>query len=244
MEVDRDYREAISFVIKVIIFFIAVFILAAKLLFPVSLPEAPEPAYEAQPFLDRETLDAIDRLIESLEQLTQELGKYSDISDATGLPAGVLACITAQARENGFDPSETLGRIQHESGFDPDAVSINRKGGKVVSADIGLMQINSKTAPWLWEQVMDTLYCPDTEVAEGITVDGRLFDPYINVRLGSWYYGQLLKQYGDDKEKANTAYNRGGGGLSRWISSRGTARSPYSARVMSLSSRWAGIDEM
>ena len=184
-----------------------------------------------------ETLKALDRLTESMTELKRELMKYEDLSEQTGLSAGVLACIKTEAQNNGFDPSETLGRIQHESGFDPDCISVNRG-----SADIGLMQINSLTAPGLWAQVMDSPYDPGLEVAEGIFVDSRLFDPYINIRLGSWYYGQLLRQYQGSREHANTAYNRGEKGLERWMASRGTARSEYSERVMSLSIGWTSID--
>ena len=192
-------------------------------------PKSGNPApHQVQHGFDGNT-GAIDSLIKSLEQ-QQELQKYNDLSEQTSLPEGVLACITAQARANGFDPSETLGRIQLESNFDPDCVSLNKdENGKVLSVDIGLMQINSKTAPWLWGKVMDTPYDPTLEVVEGIYIDERLFDPVANIKMGSWFYGKLLKQYNGDREKANTAYNRGPGGLNLWIASRGTARSPYSA---------------
>ena len=205
--------------------------------------EAPQPQHQIQHGFDEATLEAIDSLIKSLEQLEQELQKYNDLSEQTSLPEGVLACITAQARANGFDPSETLGRIQLESGFDADCISLNKdENGKVLSVDIGLMQINSKTAPWLWSKVMGTPYDPTLEVVEGIYIDERLFDPVANIKMGSWFYGQLLKQYNGDREKANTAYNRGPGGLNVWIASRGTARSPYSDRVMGLADKWIEID--
>ena len=91
---------------------------------------------------------------------------------------------------------------------------------------------------------MDTPYDPTLEVVEGIYIDERLFDPVANIKMGSWFYGQLLKQYNGDREKANTAYNRGPGGLNLWIASRGTARSPYSATVMGLADKWTSIDEI
>jgi len=207
--------------------------------------EAPQSQPQIQHGFDKETLDALDELIKSLEQLEQELRKYNDLSDRTSLPEGVLACINAQARANGYDPSESLGRIQLESGFDANNVSLNKdENGKITSADIGLMQINSETAPWLWGVVMDTPYDPTLEVAEGIYIDERLFDPVANIKMGSWYYGSFLRQYNGDREKANTAYNRGPGGLNVWIASRGTARSPYSDRVMGLADKWTSIDEI
>jgi hypothetical protein len=207
--------------------------------------EVPQPQHQIQHGFDEATLEALDELIKSLEQLEHELQKYNDLSQRTSLPEGVLACITAQARANGFDPSETLGRIQLESNFDPDCVSLNKdENGKVLSVDIGLMQINSKTAPWLWGVVMGTPYEAAYEVVEGIHIDERLFDPVANIKMGSWFYGQLLKQYNGDRERANTAYNRGPGGLNVWIASRGTARSPYSATVMGLADKWTSIDEI
>jgi hypothetical protein len=232
---------------------IAIGFVIAAIISPVLPPEpAPEVEVEApqvqpqvQHGFDKETLDALDELIKSLEQLEQELSKYNDLSQQTSLPEGWLACINAQARANGFDPSESMGRIQLESGFDADCISLNKDdNGKVVSADIGLMQINSETAPWLWGKVMGTPYDPNLEVVEGVFIDERLFDPVTNIKMGSWFYGQLLKQYNGDREKANTAYNRGEYGLEKWIASRGTARSPYSATVMGLADKWTSIDEM
>lgn len=210
---------------------------------PVPEVQAQTPQPQIQHDFDKETLEALDALIKSLEQLEQELSKYNDLSDKTNLPEWWLACINTQARANGYDPSESMGRIQLESGFDPNNISLNRDdNGKVLSADIGLMQINSETAPWLWGVVMDTPYEATYEVADGIFIDERLFDPIANIKMGSWFYGTLLKQYNGDRERANTAYNRGEYGLERWIASRGTARSPYSAKVMGLSDRWVEID--
>jgi len=207
--------------------------------------EVPQPQPQVQHGFDEATLEAIDDLIKSLEQLEQELQKYNDLSEQTSLPEGWLACINAQAKANGFDPSESLGRIQLESGFDANNVSLNKdENGKITSVDIGLMQINSKTAPWLWGVVMDTPYEATYEVVEGIHIDERLFDPVANIKMGSWYYGSFLRQYNGDRVKANTAYNRGPGGLNLWIADRGTARSPYSATVMGLADKWTSIDEI
>lgn len=189
-------------------------------------------------------LAALDKLIQSLSELERELSKYNTLSAQTGLPEGVLVFIKSEAIKNGFNPSESLGKIQLESGFNPSCISFNRdSSGKIVSADIGLWQINSKTAPWLWTKVFPGIdYITDYEVAEGVIIDSRLLDPVINTRLGSWYHGYLLRQYKGDRDQAHTAYNRGERGLEKWVANRGTARSPYSERVLSLSGEWTSID--
>lgn len=208
------------------------------------MPE--EPLSEHPEFIDTEILAKLDRIIESLTELKQELEKYEDLSDQTGLSESVLAVIKAEAVKNGFDPSESLGKIQLESQFNPDSVGLNRdRSGKVISADIGLWQINSKTAPWLWTKVFPGIdYIADYEVAEGVIIDSRLLDPVINTKLGSWYHGYLLRQYKGDRDQAHTAYNRGERGLEKWVASRGTARSPYSTKVISLSNKWTSIDSL
>jgi soluble lytic murein transglycosylase len=48
-----------------------------------------------------------------------------------------------------------------------------------------------------------------------------LYAPEINIRLGSWYLGQLLKRFGHPALAA-AAYNAGPPAVSRWTKSKGT----------------------
>jgi soluble lytic murein transglycosylase-like protein len=244
----RDVGYLVLCFILILLFIFACYFAGASI--GLSTPEVeapqPQPQPQAQHGFDKETLEALDALIKSLEQLEQELRKYNDLSNRTGLSEVILACIKAEATRNGFAPSESLGKIQLESQFNPDSVGLNKNSsGKIISADIGLWQINSKTAPWLWAKVFPGIdYIADYEVAEGIFIDSRLFDPVVNTKLGSWFHGYLLKQYAGDRERAHTAYNRGEGGLEKWMASRGTARSPYSAKVIHLSNQWKGVNDL
>lgn len=185
--------------------------------------------------------ELLDEIEQDLEWIRGELARYEKLSKQTGLPAGVLWCMENHAELYGFSLCESIARAEAESNFDPEAVGINRdKNGKIKSVDVGLMQINSKTAPWLWKQVFEEPYNPQYEIAEKIYIDEKLFDPYISVKLGSWYYFHLLHNH-KDFHKANTAYNRGDAGLEKWMANRGTARSPYSEKIMNLSKKWEGM---
>lgn len=86
--------------------------------------------------------------------------------------------------------------IKAESNFKEDVVS--KMGAK------GLMQLMSSTA----EEVAKPL---------GISVDDKnIFDPDININLGTKYLSSLLSKYGN-KELALAAYNAGSGNVDNWI---------------------------
>ena len=86
--------------------------------------------------------------------------------------------------------------IQVESTFRPDAIS--RKGA------IGLMQIMPETAAWLGEQRGQTITKDD------------LFDPKINVEVGTLYLKYLLDRFPTDYA-ALAAYNAGPTNARRWL---------------------------
>lgn len=109
-------------------------------------------------------------------------------------------------------PHDLARRLIHlESQGDPGATSD--------TCDHGLMQLNCNTWPWLAE-------------AAGVGPNADPSDPSDNLRMGFWYLAYLRDKYGGDWEKTLSAYNLGERGFSRWIASRGTARTAYSSTIM------------
>ncbi|USG64418.1 lytic transglycosylase domain-containing protein [Brevibacillus ruminantium] len=96
------------------------------------------------------------------------------------------------------DPHLVLAIIRSESGFQPDRVS--KKGA------IGLMQVMPDTAEWIIEQA-------------GLKPKGEdyLYDPDMNIQMGTWYLSFLEKRYEGDPVKVIAAYNAGPGKVSSWL---------------------------
>ena len=101
----------------------------------------------------------------------------------------IEAAIVREARRNGLDPIFVSAVIQVESSFDPYAVS--------GAGAYGLMQLMPPTAQWLMRE-------PDLRAA-------HLFDPVLNIELGTGYLAQLMKRFDGDVHRALIAYNAGPG---------------------------------
>jgi len=100
----------------------------------------------------------------------------------------------------GLDPMLVAGVVHQESAFDPEA-----RSGKNA---IGLMQLLPATARRLAHE-------------EKISYStARLTDPDYNVRLGTAYLAQLLKQFGTT-EQALAAYNAGEDRVEEWTAGQG-----------------------
>lgn len=104
--------------------------------------------------------------------------------------------VTRYAEECEVDPLLIYAIIKAESDFNPEAKSHN--GAK------GLMQLMDKTA---------------IELSKNKEVD--LYDPETNIRLGTYYFSQLLEKYNSQVGIALAAYNAGMGNVNNWIE-RGT----------------------
>lgn len=96
------------------------------------------------------------------------------------------------------DPYLILAVIRSESGFQPERVS--KKGA------IGLMQVMPETAEWIVEQAN---LQPSGE--------NYLYDPVMNIHIGTWYLSFLEKRYEGDPVKMIAAYNAGPGKVSNWL---------------------------
>lgn len=102
------------------------------------------------------------------------------------------------SQENEIDPLLTFAIIKAESNFNR---NIKSKSGA-----IGLMQLMESTAI---EQA--------EEVNEEIIVTESLYNPEINIKIGTKYYSKLIKKYNNNTLLALAAYNAGIGNVDNWI---------------------------
>jgi soluble lytic murein transglycosylase len=106
----------------------------------------------------------------------------------------IEVAIVRESRRNGLDPLLIAAVIQVESHFDPFAVS-------GVGA-FGLMQLMPPTAQWLYEK---------DEGGGGKLRPAHLFNPVLNIELGSAYLAELMNRFDGDLQLALIAYNAGPG---------------------------------
>jgi peptidoglycan lytic transglycosylase len=130
----------------------------------------------------------------------EQLGVSRFMKDSTALWGDerrrVEAAIVREARRNGLDPLLVAAVIQVESRFDPFAVS-------GVGA-CGLMQLMPPTAQWLLDKDSDTSN-------DGKLRPAHLFNPVLNIELGTTYLAQLMDRFDGDLSQALIAYNAGPG---------------------------------
>ncbi len=107
--------------------------------------------------------------------------------------------ITSYADANGIKYETVCAIINVESGFNPNAVS--NKGAS------GYMQLMEPTANWGIESLG----------LENITYDD-IFDPELNIALGTWYFANLQRQFGSEN-LAIISYNAGSGNVTKWLDS-------------------------
>ncbi|MBO5479056.1 MAG: lytic transglycosylase domain-containing protein [Clostridia bacterium] len=101
------------------------------------------------------------------------------------------------AEEYEVDPLLIFAIIKVESNFNPNVVSSSQA--------IGLMQLMDTTAEEL-----------ATKLDLTFTQKSSLYNPELNIRLGTKYFSDLLKEY-NNIPLALTAYNAGKGNVKRWI---------------------------
>lgn len=101
------------------------------------------------------------------------------------------------SEENDIDPLLTFSIIKAESNF--------KRHIKSSSGAIGLMQLMESTAI---EEA--------NELGEEIVVTEALYNPEMNIKLGTKYFAKLIKKY-DNYLIALAAYNAGIGNVDEWI---------------------------
>ncbi len=165
----------------------------SALSFPVFTPESPAPAPALTAALAQPANDGDD------EPLVAALTAYLASKRRTRLHDGeterLARTIVGECRRNGLEVSLVLAVIHVESRYDTYAVS-------PVGA-LGLMQVMPATGEELAREAGIRWRGPQT-----------LFDPEVNVRLGTAYLSQLAARY-ESIPTALAAYNWGPGRIDR-----------------------------
>jgi soluble lytic murein transglycosylase len=115
-------------------------------------------------------------------------------------PIGYKEQIQEYAEEYGVDPYLVAAVVKIESNFRPQAIS--PKGAR------GLMQLMPETAQWIGEQINEPIH-PDA-----------LFNPQVNIKLGTWYLANLLEEFDGEKAQVLAAYNGGRGNVRQWLDNK------------------------
>ena len=101
------------------------------------------------------------------------------------------------AAEYQVDPHLVAAVIENESAFDPERLS--------PEGAVGLMQILPSTAEMSAVSLQMSGFTPDS-----------LWDPAINIQLGTHYLATLLQDFAGDVIAALAAYNAGPGRVHEW----------------------------
>ncbi|MCL2610325.1 MAG: lytic transglycosylase domain-containing protein [Defluviitaleaceae bacterium] len=115
------------------------------------------------------------------------------------LPLNYTEIILHYSEVHNIDHLLIAAIINVESGFNRNAVS--HAGAS------GLMQIMPNTAYWIAEHL---------EI-ENFVYDQMIFDPQININMGTWYIARLIDSH-YNVETALAAYNAGSGNIANWLS--------------------------
>ena len=102
------------------------------------------------------------------------------------------------AEEYNVDPLYIFSIIKAESNFHRNIESS--------SGAIGLMQLMEATAIEM-----------ANEIGEEVVVKEALYNPEINIKIGTRYYAYLLEHYNGNEQLAFASYNAGIGNVDRWI---------------------------
>ncbi|MGH7813551.1 MAG: transglycosylase SLT domain-containing protein [Candidatus Binataceae bacterium] len=119
------------------------------------------------------------------------------MAERAAYPRGYWNLIEPAALRAGLDPDLVLALTRQESLFDPNATSGSNARG--------LMQLLPSTAA--------TVAAKNGIDSVGI----ELYDPALNVKLGTDYLRSLLAMFGGDEFKAVAAYNGGEHAVQKWM---------------------------
>ena len=113
-------------------------------------------------------------------------------------PLKYTATIQAMSKMYDLDPVFVSSVIHAESKFRKYAISHKNASG--------LMQLTEPTANWLAEELKIENYDYS-----------RIFEPEINIKLGTYYLRKLLDRYEGNTVLALSAYNAGSGNVAKWL---------------------------
>ncbi|MBK7995730.1 MAG: transglycosylase SLT domain-containing protein [Blastocatellia bacterium] len=111
--------------------------------------------------------------------------------------------IQTEAKRHGLDPYTVAGLIRQESVFDPRA--------KSRANALGLMQLLPSTGQLVARKQ-----------GAGKITNEQLYNPKLNIQLGTAYLAEMLDKYGKI-EYAAAAYNGGPGRVSKWLTTLPTS---------------------
>ena len=121
--------------------------------------------------------------------------------------------IIRAGEEFGVDAALIASVINAESGFNEKAIS--SKGA------VGLMQILPSTAEWVIQKMRkQNINIPSyssEELFSSQISNGQLFDPNLNIRVGTFYLSYLIDKF-ENVDVALAAYNAGEGNVIKWLS--------------------------
>jgi soluble lytic murein transglycosylase len=119
-------------------------------------------------------------------------------------PLGHPSQVQQAARNFSIDPALLFALILEESRYQVQAVS--PAGAR------GLMQVMPQTGRQIAR-----------ELKIGRFSEEQLFDPSMNIRMGSWYFARMLEEFGGKAHLALAAYNAGPHVVRRWLAAAPSA---------------------
>ncbi|MFS8541682.1 MAG: lytic transglycosylase domain-containing protein [Tissierellales bacterium] len=109
--------------------------------------------------------------------------------------------IMKYSEKYGLDPYLIAAIINVESRYDKNAIS--RKEAR------GLMQISPVTGYWAAKELG----------IDDFSLD-MLFDPEVNIMIGTWYLNVLSQEFGGNLQLMLAAYNAGSGNVYKWLNDK------------------------
>ena len=134
----------------------------------------------------------------ALKPLTSRPTEREKVLYLLAYPPGNPSLINRYASSRNLDPALLCAVILEESRFHSQALS--PAGAR------GLMQIMPLTGKKVAKELQLQQFSTD-----------QLFQPNVNVRLGSWYFAKLLKEFGGKVHVALAAYNAGPHMARKWL---------------------------
>lgn len=134
----------------------------------------------------------------ALKPLTRHPSEREKALYLLAYPSGNPSLINRYASARNLDPALLCALILEESRFHSQAVS--PAGAR------GLMQIIPPTGKKVAKELK----------VQRFSVD-QLFEPSVNIRLGSWYLAKLLEEFGGKVHLALAAYNAGPHMVRKWL---------------------------
>lgn len=113
-------------------------------------------------------------------------------------PLAYRNIIVKYSSEYDVDPYLVASIINVESRYDK--LALSSKEAK------GLMQIAPQTGQWASEILEIDNYSEES-----------LFEPDLNIRIGSWYINRLFNEFDGNLQLVLAAYNAGSGNVNKWM---------------------------